>query len=92
VITGWQVFLTNTSALRAGFRSEDERRVPAPGRRAAGPGGDPDRRPEITGQGLLALAACPSLKKITLGRMKQVEADDIEALRRQRPDLELITR
>ena len=37
---------------------------------------------------MLALAACPSLKKITLGRMKQVEADDIEALRRQRPNLE----
>lgn len=48
--------------------------------------------PEITGEGLLALAACPSLKKITLGRMKQVAAGDIEALRRQRPDIEVITR
>jgi hypothetical protein len=48
--------------------------------------------PTLTREGVLALAACDSLKKITLGQMKQVTADDIEALRQQRPDIEVITR
>jgi hypothetical protein len=48
--------------------------------------------PTLTREGVLALAACDSLKKITLGQMKQLTADDIEALRQQRPDIEVITR
>jgi hypothetical protein len=48
--------------------------------------------PRITGAGLQPLAACKSLKKITVGQLKQVTAEDIEAIRRQRPDLEVIVR
>ncbi len=48
--------------------------------------------PTLTREGLLALAACKSLKKITLGQMKQVSADDIESLRQQRPDIQVIKR
>lgn len=45
----------------------------------------------ITGAGVLALAESKSLKKIALGQMKRL-ADDIEALRKRRPDLEVIVR
>jgi hypothetical protein len=45
----------------------------------------------ITGAGVLALAESKSLKKIALGQMKHL-ADDIEALRKRRPDLEVIVR
>lgn len=45
----------------------------------------------VTAAGVLALAESKSLKKITLGQMKQVAAD-IEALRKQRPNLEVIDR
>ena len=45
----------------------------------------------ITAAGVLALAESKSLKKITLGQMKQIAAD-VEALRTKRPDLEVISR
>jgi len=48
--------------------------------------------PTLTREGLLALAACKSLKKIALGQMKEVSADDIESLRQQRPDIQVIKR
>ena len=45
---------------------------------------------KVTGAGLLALAGTKSLKKLTLGKMKNVGADDLARLRQQRPDLEVI--
>lgn len=45
---------------------------------------------KVTGEGLLALVATKSLKKVTLGKMKQVGAEHIAKLRQQRPDLEVI--
>ncbi len=45
---------------------------------------------KVTGEWLLALVATKSLKKVTLGRMKQVLPEDIAKLRQQRPDLEVI--
>jgi hypothetical protein len=45
----------------------------------------------ITGAGVLALAESKSLKKVTLGQMRQLAAD-VETLRRRRPDLDVIVR
>ena len=46
----------------------------------------------VTGDGLLALAAAPSLKKVTLNRMKNVTPESIEALRKKRPDIEVASK
>jgi len=46
----------------------------------------------ITGDGLLALAGAPSLKKVTVGKMKNVTPEAIEALKKKRPDIEMVTK
>ena len=44
----------------------------------------------ITAEGVLALAGAPALKKLTLGRMKNVTPEVVEALKKKRPDIEVV--
>ena len=46
----------------------------------------------VTGEGLLALAEVRTLKRLRLGKMKNVGAADVDALRKRRPDVEVIDR
>lgn len=45
---------------------------------------------KITGEGLLALAEAPKLKKLSVGKMKGVTPEAVETLKQKRPELEIV--